>query len=430
MDQDYKSAFLFLLLCIYLLLTAPQPSYADIVRCRDSKKLVNGRYIPEVSTVWKTLPDDIFCSVLESAIEPKDGTNISLIDPVRLDTARKLCLINKSTAKWIEPLLYKSVALVTSRQVISFGYTLKNKSPEFLSQNVRALYIFYHDRNRILYKELRNINFPHLFKTLNRLEKLALRGNWCLRFCDTRASSSIIDLTLIEPSDTFERLYEHRLSLRSLHIINPNYEFSRSSSTYRDLHTSPLHSSTLGRKLNVIPRICLDFTYTDYHQPGQFVNVLGRTLKGAERFHVVPGSDTTIDTLGSSMDSYEQIGGPEEPLYSAFSKKDVQTESRFLWVKTSPFINRFWDTYMYGRRGPCMQSSSYVEANKRTWESVAAEYKRTGPSDRPACWESPLADDSESLRFQRLPRLERMKLAIHYNELHWDRIARWCESET
>lgn len=71
-----------------------------------------------------------------------------------------------------------------------------------------------------------------------------------------------------------------------------------------------------------------------------------------------------------------------------------------------------------------------MEANRRAWESVAARYEENGPRNRPAFSESPLAEHSESLWFQRLPRLERMKLAIHYNELHWDRIAIWSEAES
>lgn len=248
----------------------------------------------------------------------------------------------------------------------------------------------------------------------------------------TSPSIAIIDLTLIDPPYNFERLYEHQLSLRSLHIIDPDYESTSRSGTFRDLQEPSPQSSMLSKKLNAISRICLDFTYTTCHAPGQFVDVLAITLRGVERSHTVQGSNATVDMVARSMVFYEQHRGPESPPYSSVFKDDDQNDSRSLWVKTSPFIKADYDpsATLYGPRGSWMQSRSNMEVNKRTWEGVAARYEENGPKNRPACWESPLSEHSESLRFQRLPRLERMKLAIHYNELHWDRIARWCESET
>lgn len=71
---------------------------------------------------------------------------------------------------------------------------------------------------------------------------------------------------------------------------------------------------------------------------------------------------------------------------------------------------------------------SAAQTNKQVWERVADDYEQNGPSNRPACWESPLLEESESRRFYDLCWLERMKYSIHYNELRWDRIAEECES--
>lgn len=72
---------------------------------------------------------------------------------------------------------------------------------------------------------------------------------------------------------------------------------------------------------------------------------------------------------------------------------------------------------------------SDAQTNKQVWEREANDYEQNGPSNRSACWESPLAEESESRRFYGLRWLERMKYTIHYNELHWDRIVEECESE-
>lgn len=246
-------------------------------------------------------------------------------------------------------------------------------------------------------------------------------------------SSSITDLILIgEIPYNFESLYEHQLSLRSLHIIDLDYEFSSTSRTLRDLQASSPRSSVLSERLNSIPRLCLDFNYTTCNAPGQLVDVLGPALRGVERSHTVQESNATDDMVARSMYYYEQHRGLKPPPYSFVFKDDDQSDSLSLWVKTSPFIKADYDpsATLYGSRGSWLQSHPNMEASIRTWESVAARYEENRPKNPPACWKIPLAEYSESLWFQRLPRLDRMKLAIHYNELHWDRIAIWSEAES
>lgn len=151
-------------------------------------------------------------------------------------------------------LLYKSVALVIVSQAYSesFGYTLETKRPELLSRQVRALYILYRHPgdHRLSPRYLSIITFPLLLNSLKGLEKLALRGHWCrqLYYMHPDPSSSITDLILIEIPYNFESLYEHQLSLRSLHIIDPDYEFSSTSGTFRDLQASPPQSSVLSEE--------------------------------------------------------------------------------------------------------------------------------------------------------------------------------------
>lgn len=103
---------------------------------------------------------------------------------VSIRTTRKLRLISKSTEKWIELSLYGSIALVTREQVISFGYAFKTKSPEFLSEHVRSLYIFYDDILSCflgIFDEKHIIlDFHHLITTLKSLERPALQESWCL----------------------------------------------------------------------------------------------------------------------------------------------------------------------------------------------------------------------------------------------------------
>lgn len=224
----------------------------------------------------------------------------------------------------------------------------------------------------------------------------------------------------------------HQLSLRSLHIIDPDYKFSSTSRTFRDLQASSPQSSVLSAKLNLTPRLCLDFTYTTCNAPGRLVDVLGPALRGVERSHTVQESNATDDMVARSMYYYEQHRGLKPPPYSFVFKDDDQSDSLSLWVKISPFIKADYDpsATLYGSRGSWLQSHPNMEASIRTWEGVAARYEENRPKNPPACWKIPLAEYSESLWFQRLPRLDRMKLAIHYNELHWDRIAIWSEAES
>lgn len=101
-------------------------------------------------------PEDVLRVILEAAVEPEGNTFASLADNRRLSVAYNLCLVNKCATSWIEPLLYAMVSLESERQVNSFSYTLKNKSPDFLSQRVRALWLFEEGAS------LNHIEFAHI----------------------------------------------------------------------------------------------------------------------------------------------------------------------------------------------------------------------------------------------------------------------------
>lgn len=433
-------------------LSLSKRSSSDALELRASKRQDNGRhspistavYRPDAPPVWEALSEDIFRAILESAIEPKDGTPLSLADPVRLDMARKLCLISKTTARWIEPLLYRSVALASDKQIISFGYTLRRKCPEFLSQHVRALYIFYDNPipdvlsgfSELFNAKHQDLDFSRLFSSLKGLEKLVLRGTWCMKVCDIRFPSPILDLTFINPPYSFEHFSLRLLSLRSFHIIDPPHDFARMSGE-DGLDLPKTRSETLftAAKLGAIQRICLDFTYTDSDLPGRFVNVLGRVLKGGdERFDLVNFS--SVDVLGRMSRLMALYGQPDQRRQrsagsppSPISSTDDRGISRSLWVKINPFmkgqLKRPTDLFYENRS---ISWDSAAQTTKQVWERVADDYEQNGPSNCPACWESPLLEESEGRRFYDLCWLERMKYSIHYNELHWDRIAEECES--
>lgn len=194
----------------------------------------------------------------------------------RLNTARKLCLIRKSTAKWIEPLLYRSAALATEKTGHLFRLCTQDKKPQSFYLNMiehctsftmisfQVFFGIFDEKHTIL-------DFRHVFTTFKfkSLEELALRGSWCLKIDDIPFFSPILDLTFIGPDCSFEHFPLQLLSLRSFHIIGPSHRFSlKSEEDGLHLPRSRLQTSIKAENLEAIPRICLDFTYTETHLPG------------------------------------------------------------------------------------------------------------------------------------------------------------------
>lgn len=326
----------------------------------------------------KQFPADVLRVILEAAADPGDGTFSSLSDKRQLKYVLDLCLLDKRAACWVEPLLYKSVVLETENQVISFSYALKRKSPEFLAYSIRALWIL---RNC---EELNLINFGQLFSTLHRLESLALPGNKHRLLREISTPSSIRNLILIKPRAFIGRAGLRHLSLQSLHIFDSGETFlCRDSANHQD-------PTELLIQLSAIPRICLDFTRSPCYQPVSYLPGLGRLLSAGERLQAEAQSS-----------SFTLMRDTEEA-------RDVRAEPRSLWVKQS------------NERGST--SPSY-------WKFTVDVYTQTAPSNRQACSESPLAKLPEYNEISKLPRLQLIKDMIYYNEVHWDRVAGWCEAE-
>lgn len=115
-----------------------------------------------------------------------------------------------------------------------------------------------------------------------------------------------------QSSYSFEHFSLRLLSLRSFHIIDPPHDFARmSGEDGLDLPETRLETLITAEKLDAIPRIRLDFTYTGSYLPGQIIKVLGRVLKGGdERYeHVTFRLDGLLSRLSDLMDFYEQRRG-------------------------------------------------------------------------------------------------------------------------
>lgn len=339
-------------------------------------------------------PEDILRVILEVAVEPEDNTFASLADNGRLSVAYNLCLVNKCAAKWIDPLLYAMVSLGSERQVYSFSYTLKNKNQDFLSQRVRALWIFEDGAS------LNHINFKHLFATLRSLETLLLTGYWAPVLSLTPTRSSIRDLILVEPQRSYEDISLRHLSLRSLHIIDSvaSYFSPPAMVTHQDVIATYVRQEILRAQLEAIPRICIDFTQMPPYHPAPLITALMNILKDEEGFRMHRQAQTTSTVYANQ--GVNNVG---------------PSESRSLWIKTNPA----------DRSDP----RSDMIASMAAWDDIIAVYKQSGPLHRPVCGHSLLGDEAELMRIRRLPWTQRVKESIRYNELHWDEVAKWCETE-
>lgn len=329
----------------------------------------------------KQFPADVLRIILEAAADPGEGTFSSLSDKRQLKYVLDLCLLDKRAACWVEPLLYKAVVLETENQVISFSYALKCKSPEFLAYSIRALWIL---RNC---EELNLINFGQLFSTLHRLESLALPGNKHRLLREISTPSSIRNLILIKPRAFIGHAGLRHLSLQSLHIIDSGETFlCKESANHRD-------PTELLIQLSAIPRICLDFTRPPCYQPVNYLSGLGGLLSTGERLQ----AEAQSSSFTSMRDTEESRAERVEP--------------RSLWVKQSRH------NYERGSTPPSI------------WKFAVAVYTQSAPSNRQACSESPLVELAEYNEISKLPRLQLIKDMILYNEVHWDRVAGWCEEE-
>lgn len=357
--------------------------------------MLNSANDTQQATYPLTFPysEDILRIILEAAVEPEDNTFASLADNGRLSLAYNLCLVNKRTARWIEPLLYAMVSLGSERQVNSFSYTLKNKSPNFLSRRVRALWLFEEGVS------LNHINFAHLFVTLRSLETLLITGYWASVVSLAPTHSSIRDLILVEPQGSYEDISLRHLSLRSLHIVDSAVSyFSPPAMAYPDVIATYVKKEILHAQLEAIPRICIDFTRMPPYHPAPLITALMNILKDEERSQMHRQAQTT-----STFNANKGVNnvGP--------------SESRSLWIKTNPAdrSDRRYD----------------MIASMAAWDDIIAVYKQSGPLHRPVCGHSLLGDEAELMRIRRLPWTQRVKESIRYNELHWDEVAKWCETE-
>lgn len=340
-------------------------------------------------------PEDILRVILEAAVEPEGNTFASLADNKRLSVAYNLCLVNKCATSWIEPLLYAMVSLESQRQVNSFSYTLKNKSPDFLSQRVRALWLFEEGAS------LNHIEFAHIFATLRSLETLLVTGYWASIVSLAPSRSSIRDLILVEPQGSYEDISLRYFSLRSLHIIDSaaSYFSPPAMAPYPDVIATYVKKEILHAQLEAIPRICIDFTQIPAYHPGPLITALMNILKDEERSRKQRQAQIT-----STINANKGVTnvGPSEP--------------RSLWIKTNPADRN-------DRR-------SDMIASMAAWDDIIAVYKQSGPLHRPVCGYNLLGDEAELIRIRRLPWTQRVKESIRYNELNWDGVAKWCETES
>lgn len=339
-------------------------------------------------------PEDILRIILEAAVEPENNTFASLADNGRLSVAYNLCLVNKYTARWIAPLLYTMVSLESERQVNSFSYTLKNKSPDFLSQRVRALWLFEEGAS------LNHINFAHLFSTLRSLERLLITGYWASVVSLASTHSKIRDLILVDPQGSYEDIGLRHISLRSLHIVDSaeSYFSPPAMAPYPNAIATYVKKEILHAQLEVIPRICIDFTQIPAYHPGPLINALMNILKVEESYRMHRQAQMT-----STFNANKRVNN------------DGPSESRSLWIKTNPA----------DRNDP----RSDMIASMAAWDDIIAVYKQSGPLHRPVCGHSLLGDEAELMRIRRLPWMQRVKESIRYNELNWDGVAKWCETE-
>lgn len=320
--------------------------------------------------------------ILEAAAEPEDGTVASLSDKDLLRTLYAICLVDKCTAGWIEPLLYRAVVLESENQVISFSYALKCKSSEFLSRSVRALWVLHSS------EELDHIDSEKLFSTLRRLESLALPGDKLRLLGGISSPSPIRDLILISPPPFIGCTYLRHLTLRSLHVIDP-VPYLTPNAIPKDMK----FADELYIPFNAIPRICLDYSFSkmksrnDLLQPAMYSGEMAGFLYIAEKLQEIAESSVTRET--------------KEP------RETVQPRS--LWVK-----------HTIERRS--------IPPSTRAF-SVDIYTQAGGPSNRPAYSEIALVKPPQNKGLSKRSRPQSIKEMIRYNEVHWDRVAEWCEAE-
>lgn len=326
--------------------------------------------------------------ILEAAVDPGDGTFASLTDKQRLKTTYNLCLVDRCALCWIEPLLYKVVVLDLDTQAISFTYALKNKSAEFLSRCVRALWILQDCES------LDRIDYVHLFSTLRGLESLALPGDKLRMLRAISTPSSIRDLILVQPRASIADRCLYYLNLRSLHIIDVHGIIFRKPIPDDGANQQYPYESFL-IQFSALPRICIDFTKPPRFSTFSYFAKLSEMQANGEQLQM--DGRSSHFTFISDDEKFEE----------------QRTQPRSLWVKQD--IHSDTD-----RRAESPSS----------WSQPIYAGVQFIPNGRHVWVESPVAELPKYKRAPELPLIQQITEMIHYNEVHWDEIARRCDTES
>lgn len=311
--------------------------------------------------------------ILEIDTDPGDEISIALANKTRLDTAYNLCLVNKTVSGWIEPLLYKMVLLESDRDIMAFGYALEEKREGFLSRHVRALWILESQSSA----GDGVFDFQQLYSTLENLEHLALPRNWFRTLKQIPSPSKIRHLTLIKPNHHFDKLVLFQVELQSLHVIDPHLWIMVPSVAGSQVR-SRQRIKKVRSHIEKIPRMCFEFTKAPAFIPTDLLFATAIDLKSSKMLH--QGSDPVNSKPGMNSDS----------------------KPRSIWFKGPPAFQLEFAT------------------------EIAQHYEELGPSNRKISLENPFSSSDQCKQFTKLPSIRRIKEAIRYNELHWDRVAHEC----
>lgn len=224
---------------------------------------------------------------------------------------------------------------------------MQSKDPEFLC-NVQALWIPF--RQRILESEsIDSFDFEGLFSGLGNLKKLGLTSDWFEILSKVTSSTSIRNLTLIRPYDSFGKIYPYlsHLSLRSLHVINPHPDFLRGLAVNATIYDN-------ARKyLTKIPHICVEFTDSPGQHPSLYMRALATLLFGLKHEQARRAASSS----------------PANGIQNIIST----AKKRSLLIKFCPLIID----------GSIVNDNTRIKQLKTSWSQAISVYEARGPVDRP-----------------------------------------------